>query len=156
MNHEKHNVRSLAITSDLWDKFGKIFELMKKRVTDSFSFSLFVEGVRAMSGLVLLLSLFAAVFASSGVSFYINGPQQGVFGSELTFFVFSFPLQCAVVPIVRVTGPQGQIVPFDSTSCVNGVTSVSFPPCASGFFFLCSRLFSSLESSSKDLMLWRC
>jgi hypothetical protein len=65
-------------------------------------------------------------------SFFINGPQQLVFGQPASFQVSSFPLQCAT-PRVRVTGPLGELVPSTAVSpCANGVTTVSFQPCAAG------------------------
>jgi hypothetical protein len=81
---------------------------------------------------ILVLCLASLGWGQLGPSFYVTGPQQGVFGSSLSFLVSSFPAQCAILPVVRVTGPQNQIVSFSSSSCVNGVTTVSFLPCAEG------------------------
>ncbi len=82
-----------------------------------------------MSAMVLVL--LAAVFSVSN-AFFINGPTQLVFGQAASFAVSSFPLQCAVTPAVRVTGPLGELVSFSLSPCVNGVTAVAFQPCAAG------------------------
>ena len=84
-----------------------------------------------MTVLQSAVAFFALVSFSFG-SFYINGPQQLVFGQPATFQVSSFPLQCAEPPRVRVTGPLGQLVPAAQAACVGGVTAVTFQPCAAG------------------------
>ncbi len=80
----------------------------------------------------MLVLLAFLVCAHCAPSFYINGPVQGVFGSALSFSVSSFPLQCSVLPSVRVEGPARQTVPFSVVPCANGVTLVTFLPCAPG------------------------
>jgi hypothetical protein len=76
--------------------------------------------------------VFFALLAFSTGSFFIDGPQQLVFGHSASFTVSSFPLQCAVPPLVRVTGPLGQLVFANVSPCNNGLTGVSFQPCAAG------------------------
>jgi hypothetical protein len=77
--------------------------------------------------------VFFALWCFSAASFFVNGPQQLVFGQPASFQVSSFPLQCATPPQVRVTGPLGQLVFGTAVSpCSNGVTTVTFQPCAAG------------------------